>query len=147
MIFRGLYDQTVEFKVTNYQYPEIKTGDWDGNWLLIYLKVKSELGNWQTVDPSLTTWEIKRLAKWFKDLSLNQKIEMNPIEFTEPNLCFEKLREDQNTKIIRIRFDLESRPQSAEENKEYFVDFEYTCNELNEVAIELQKELDTFPER
>ncbi|MCK9220759.1 MAG: hypothetical protein M0P47_12020 [Bacteroidales bacterium] len=147
MIFRGLHDQTVEFKVTNYQYPEIKTGDWDGNWLLIYLKVKSEVGNWQTVDPSLTTWDIKRLAKWFKDLSHNQKVEKNPIEFTEPNLCFEKINDDLNTKTIRIRFELESRPQSAEENKEYFVDFKYTCNELNEVAIELEKELDKFPER
>ena len=76
MIIAGINNQMVELKVASYQYPEIKDGDWDSNWLNIYLSVKSELGNWQTVDPSLTTWDVHRLIKWFDHLQAicNQNI-------------------------------------------------------------------------
>ncbi len=68
MIFNGIDNQIVELRITNYQYPDINFGDWDGNWLLIYLNVKSNVGHWQTIDPSLTTWEVKELIDWFADL-------------------------------------------------------------------------------
>ncbi len=31
MTFTGIDNQTVELKITNYQYPDINDGDWDGN--------------------------------------------------------------------------------------------------------------------
>ncbi len=61
MIVLGKDNQTVELKITNYQYPSSLDRDWDGNWLNIYLKVVSKSGNWQTIDPSLTTWEVQEL--------------------------------------------------------------------------------------
>jgi hypothetical protein len=147
MIFNGIDNQTVEFKITNYQYPDIKFGDWDGNWLLIYLNVKSNVGHWQTVDPSLTTWEVKELIDWFSDLSNNKKLKYKCLDFTEPNLSFEHIGYNKNKCLIRLRFALESRPQSAVDDQEYFVDFEYNINEIKQIITELTSELNKFPER
>jgi hypothetical protein len=147
MIFRGINDQTVEFRLINYQYPEIEFGDWDGNWLLIYLKVKSDLGHWQTTDPSLTTWEVKQLIDWFTSLANNEKIKWNPIEFTEPNLSFEYFETKDKNIRFRLRFALESRPQAANDDDEYFVDFDYSQEELKKVSADLILELEKYPER
>ncbi|MEY3421612.1 MAG: hypothetical protein RIR48_1908, partial [Bacteroidota bacterium] len=35
MIFQGIDKQSVELKITNYQFPENQDGDWDGNCLNI----------------------------------------------------------------------------------------------------------------
>jgi len=35
MTFKGINNQTVELKITNYQYPEITDGDWDSNWSVL----------------------------------------------------------------------------------------------------------------
>lgn len=148
MTFKGINNQTVELKITNYQYPEITDGDWDSNWLNIYLKVKSDIGNWQTVDPSLTTWDVKRLINWFDNLSNNIQPEYTDICFLEPNISFELMDSfDSKTKTIRIKFDFESLPQSATDDKEYFVDFIADNYELKSIVVDLQKELEKYPER
>ena len=148
MTFTGIDNQTVELKITNYQYPDINDGDWDGNWLNIYLNVKSKVGHWQTVDPSLTTWEIQSLIDWFDTLSQNVRPEYVDMRFTEPNLSFELLTDfDSDKKTFRIKFDLESRPQSATDDKEYFVDVIADNFELKRISTELKNELNKYPER
>jgi hypothetical protein len=148
MIFTGIDNQTVELKITNYQFPEITDGDWDSNWLNVYLNVKSNVGNWQTIDPSLTTWDVQRLIKWFDNLSNNLEPDYTDICFLEPNLSFELMNSyDSETKTIRAKFDLESRPKSAIDDKEYFVDFIADNNELKRIGAELKKELEKYPER
>lgn len=148
MTFFGIDNQTVELRITNYQYPEITAGDWDGNWLNIYLNVKSKVGNWQTVDPSLTTWEVQTLINWFHDLSINKKPEYNDQEFTEPNLSFELLNTfDSSEKKFRIKFNLESKPKSATDDKDYFVDCLADNNELLKISADLKVELEKYPER
>jgi hypothetical protein len=147
MIFNGIDNQLVEFRIINYQYPDIKSGDWDDDWLIIYLNVKSKVGHWQAIDPSMTTWEIKELINWFADLSNNKKLKYKRLDFTEPNLSFEHIGFNRNKFLIRLRFELESRPQSAVDDKEYFVDFEYNSNEIKQIIIDLTNELNNFPER
>lgn len=148
MIIEGIDNQTVEIKITNYQYPASLDRDWDGNWLNIYLKVESKVGNWQTVDPSLTTWEIQELIDWLNDLANNTKPKWTDMEFTEPNLSL-YLQNNFNdiNKLIRIKFDLESRPKSAIVDKEYFVDFEANNSELKRLADDLTSELKIYPIR
>ena len=68
MTFNGTDGQTVEFRIANYQCPDNNDGDWDGNWLNIFLNVKSKVGHWQTVDPFLTTWDVQQIIDWFKEL-------------------------------------------------------------------------------
>jgi hypothetical protein len=148
MTFKGIDDQTIELKITNYQFPENKDGDWDGNWLNIYLKVDSKLGKWQTIDPSLTTWEVQEIIDWFVKLSADKEPEFRLMTFTEPNLSFELLNEPtDNTKLIRIKFDLECRPKCATDDKEYFVDVSADKDELLAIKNGLNDELSKYPER
>ena len=148
MIFKGTNGQTVELRITNYQFPNNNEGDWDGNWLHIYLKVDSKCGKWQTIDPSLTTWEVQELINWFNNLSDNRDVQYRVMLFTEPNLSFElhNLPSDKEKKIS-IKFNLESRPKSASEDKEYFVDILAANDELKRIADELKDELERYPER
>jgi hypothetical protein len=148
MIFSGVDSQTVEFKITNYQFPDNQEGDWDSNWLNIYLKVDSKFGKWQTIDPSLTTWEVQEIIDWFDQLSSDKQPEYRLMTFIEPNLSFELLNEPtENNKLIRMKFDLECRPKSATDDKEYFVDISADRDELIAIKKELKDELNKYPER
>jgi hypothetical protein len=148
MIINGIDNQTVELAITNYQFPDIIEGGWDGNWLNIYLEVKSKDGHWQTIDPSLTTWEVQWLIDWFNTLAKSTRPESMFSRFTEPNLSFELLSDfDADKKTIRIQFDLESKPHPDVAGKEYFVDVVADSAELKRIAEDLKKELDKYPER
>lgn len=147
MILYGINGQTVELRITGYEFQNT-TGDIDDDWLLVYLNVKSLLGNWQTIDSSLLTWELAHLIDWFKDLAANRNLKHEELEFLEPNLSFEFLgNEDADHKNFRIKFDLESRPQSAKDDEEYFVDFSVDKPELERIANSLELELRKFPQR
>ncbi len=148
MVLKGLNNQTVELKITNYQFPESLDRDLDGNWLNIYLKVDSVQGKWQTVDPSLTTWEVQDLIDWFNDLSCDSKPKWNNTEFIEPNISFHLLNDFKlSNKKIRIKFNLESRPNSAKDDNDYYVDFVVDNMELRRIASELTTELEKYPLR
>lgn len=47
----------------------------DGNWLQIYFNIKNRLGQWQTTNPCLMTWDVKRIIRWLKNLAMNNKLE------------------------------------------------------------------------
>jgi hypothetical protein len=88
MLFSSDNGEELEFKVLGYQYPDDHDGDWDDNWLRTYIRVVSQTGSWQSVGPSLTTWELKRAIKWLKGIfDLRHEIEPE-LTFTEPNLSF-----------------------------------------------------------
>jgi hypothetical protein len=61
MTFNGIDNQTVELKITNYQYPDINDGDWDGNWLNIYLNVNSKVGHWHVSSPKTVQFKSRIL--------------------------------------------------------------------------------------
>jgi hypothetical protein len=143
----GKDGQEVELKILGYQFPTDFDNEWDANWLRIYLKVKSNVGHWQTVDSSLTTWEVNELIAWFSDLSHSKSIELSEITFVEPNLSFQLSEQTEDQKTIEIKFDLESRPQFAEDEKEYFIVFRFSNTELSIIARELTIELQKFPIR
>jgi len=146
MIFYGIDNQTVDFRITNYEFPKISNDEYDNNWLLIYLKVKSKLGNWQTIDPSLLTYEIKELIDWFDALLQNKQSKYVNLNFIEPNLSFELLENVSELKF-RIKFNLESKPQSAKENEEYYVDCVVNEHELKRIIDELEKKSAKYPQR
>ncbi len=146
MVFKGIKNQSVEIKLIDYEFPNIKNNRWDSNWLIIYLNVKSENGNWDAKDPALLTFEVKDLIDWLKDVCDDK----NPKEwlfFTEPNLSFKIIKNTIDIKTIRVNFDLEFLPENAEDDKDYFVDCDLNKNELEIVIEELEKELKSFPER
>lgn len=146
--FPGIDNQSVELKITSYQFPnETVLGDYDANWLDVYLNVKSNDGHWQTVDPSLLTWDVERIVKWLSDLADNKTVQDESLEFIEHNLSFHLLDNRSEVKGIRISFDLESRPQSATDEKLYFVDCLLTNDLLRQLAQDLMTELSKFPKR
>lgn len=148
MILNGIENQKVELRIHNYQFPDSTDKDYDGNWLHIYLKVESKAGNWQTIDPSLLTWEVQEIIDWFKDLSQDNEPKNIELNFIEPNLSFKLMNKVKSqTKLIRINFDLESRPKSAKDEVEYYVDFCLTNFELEKTAKEFEIDLSKFPER
>lgn len=49
--------------------------------------------------------------------------------------------------IVRIKFDLESRPQNADDEKDYFVDCRMDNSQLHKVTEGLKNELQPFPRR
>ncbi|WP_458626456.1 WapI family immunity protein [Winogradskyella sp. PC D3.3] len=147
MIFNGINNQSVEFRITNYQFPEITNCEYDSNWLLVYLKVKSDCGNWQTVDPSLLVGDLKDIKDWFEKLSNNIETDSDSLVFMEPNLEFELTKKNLEEKHIRIIFDLEFRPQSADDDKDYFVDCIFNNNELKLIVKELEKQVEQYPRR
>jgi hypothetical protein len=148
MKFYGIDNQSLELKITNYQFPENNDGDWDSNWLNIYINVVSKFGNWQTIDPSLLTWELQRLINWFMDLSENKKSLESEEDFVEPNLKF-TLRNSPTDpiKLIRINFSYESRPKSAADDQEYYIEIKADKVELIRISSELQNELSKYPKR
>ena len=147
MIFKGVNNQTVEFKITNYQFPEITNCEYDSNWLLIYLKVKSDCGNWETVDPSLLVRDLKDIIEWFEKLSNDIDSDSDSLVFMETNLEFKLTKINTDKKRIRIKFDLESRHSNAKDEEEFYVDCEYNNTELKLIVSELKKEAELFPER
>lgn len=148
MTFKGINNQTVELEITNYQFPEIADDDWDSNWLNIYLKVNSTFGNWQIVDPMLTTFEVKGLINWLDNLSNNILPEYTGIGFLEPYISFELMDSvDSETKTIRIEFYYIFPMESAGDDKKCFVDFIADNNEIKCIVVDLKKELEKYPIR
>lgn len=98
MVIKGINNQSVEIRVNNYQFPETDDRNYDGNWLHIYLNVRSDMGNWQSVDPSLLTWEIQELIDWLDQLSKNEKSKWKKMDFIEPNISFELMNSENDLK-------------------------------------------------
>lgn len=141
MILNGINNQKVELKIIGYQFPDAKNDSSDSEWLKIFLDVQSNLGNWQTIDSSLTAPEVKELIRWFKDLSTDKEVEYTELYFTEPNLEFNFIKGEDEIKNIKIIFNAESKPKFAKMGQEYFVEFQFSNEELSEAADELDEEL------
>jgi hypothetical protein len=88
----GLGLVSLDLCIVGYQYPDNWEGGWDSNWLMIECRIKHPPGDWNFLQPCLTTYEIEELAEWFKGLSLNQDRSTQHFPgqctFTEPNLQF-----------------------------------------------------------
>lgn len=147
MIFKGINNQFLEFKIDNYEFPEEESDYYDSNWLEIKMIVKSDLGNWETIDPALLTHEFESLIDWFDKLSKNEKVENELMDFIEPNIAFELLNNDNQVKRIRISFDLESRPKNANDEIDYFIDCDLDLIDLKRIFYNLKSELNRFPTR
>lgn len=147
MIFKGIENQTVEFKITNYEFPENTTYTYDSNWLLIYLNINSNCGKWETVDPALLTEEIKEIIEWFENLSNNLEPESKQLTFIESNIVFELKDYKENLKKVKIIFNQESLPKNADDKKEYYVECQLNNKELKTISENLKKEFKPFPTR
>lgn len=148
MIIKGIENQQVEIRVEGYEFPDIKNG-YDGNWLEIFIDVKTKERKWQRTDPALLTWEVEYLIEWFETLAENKKPKWYKLnDFTEPNLSFEIINDyNESLKKFKIIFDLEFRPPNSDDESEYYVEFWASNEELKKIAKDFETELKKYPQR
>lgn len=139
MKIKTIDGETSELKIVGFEFPD-SNDEWDSEWLNIYLNIKSPVGNWRTVDPSLLVNEVYEIMEWFKMLADEGKTKKNFLEFLEPNLSF-YLSDEVNGRQIKLVFRLESRPKSAKDGIEYFIVFKADEKELLRMVDELRDEL------
>ncbi|HUR11705.1 MAG TPA: hypothetical protein VM012_10075 [Flavitalea sp.] len=147
MTFKSPDGQKVELTIAGYQFPDNKEGELDSNRLQIAMKISGHRWNWETVDCCLTTFEVKDLIKWFRNLSGNKGLQYTNMFFEESNLAFELIGSNTTVKTIQIRFGAAGRPVSMNEEGDYFINFNFTNEELANLADELKTEYLRFPER
>jgi hypothetical protein len=85
-------DSRIELDVVGYQFASVAHDGWDSEWLQISGRAESPRGRWRFIDPCLTTFEMKALASWLRDLAAGGR--NHELTFTEPNLRFERVEED-----------------------------------------------------
>jgi hypothetical protein len=150
MRIENLQGDRFELKILGYQFPWTNDDRWDSNWLLI--KTIASLGgwSWSAVCPCLTTFEVAELAVWFEALDGDLEGDLK-CAFTEPNLEFQVVTNDTGERLLRIFFELESRPLWASSNiaylKDLWLDFNLSAIDLPVASHELISELKEFPQR
>jgi len=147
MTIIGIDNQRVEIKITSYQFPKTSKYEEDRNWLNVFLKVESNQGNWETIDPALTTSDLIEIKNWFEQILKNGKPKENNLDFIEPNLSFEFLDNLEQQNLIRVIFDLEFRPVNYKEVIDYYVDFEATQKNIEKLITEIDSQIVNYPIR
>jgi hypothetical protein len=143
MLLRGRR-ASLRLAILRYQFPQITTGEYDANWLIIQGHVSLDDRSWTFSDPSLTTFEVRQLADWLDSLARGDEVEPQ-CDFIEPNLQFERTSD----KAIRVSFALESAPPWAKPDDSWSEHgFEVLIDKHLQTAAErLRSQLRVFPER
>jgi hypothetical protein len=148
MIFQCTDGHEVELRILGYQFPDDTSGGWDSNWLRVYIRVKAGAGTRESVDPSLTTWELARMTAWFEELARGAPPRARELTFTEPDLSF-TLENDATDPVKRVRLGI-NRNWDLEGGRgggETILDIEADTEELLRMYRGLRDELEKFPER
>ncbi len=151
MLLAGREGNELELTIVGYQFPHEEHDPWDSNWLLVALRVVSPQGNWEVVDPCLTTWEAKHLVAWLVNAAARDP-GATPVTFTEPNLTI-TARSKANVPLrvkLQACFQLELRPpwaKSAAGSGDLCVDLDVERGELARAAASLLGDLVRYPQR
>lgn len=94
---------SLELSLEGYQFPDIGSGGWDANWLIVRGEVEHPRGSWVFRDPSLTTFEVKALASWFSGVASGEA--SSTLSFTEPNLEFRLLVGAEASVAVRLGYE------------------------------------------
>jgi hypothetical protein len=144
----GEKGEQLRLEVLGYQFPEIKGDTWDSEWLIIAGEVSCARGSWKFRDPCLCTFEIQSLATWFDDFRAGGPD--GELDFTEPNLRFEKIKRAEGDFLL-MAFSQECSPPWATEDERYGKGFEIsfpvTLNDFRAAAAALQSMLLKWPAR
>jgi hypothetical protein len=84
-------DSRIELDIVGYQFASAKHDGWDSEWLQVSGRAESPRGRWKFNDPCLTTFELKALASWLREVPVGGPD--RELSFTEPNLRFEHVEE------------------------------------------------------
>jgi hypothetical protein len=139
-----------ELAILGYEFPELEEADYDSNWLVVRIDVTTPEGSWTATEPSLLTYDVKRLADWLDDVKNNQQM-VDEIGFIEPLLWFKVLGGPFKGKNLRVYFGIEYRPPWARSRPAYegeiWPEFPLSEIDLNAAAQSLREQLSRFPQR
>jgi hypothetical protein len=151
VILRGRDLSEFELRVAGYQFPGFSGDMFDDNWLIVEIRAApADECPWRSTDPSLLTWEVKRLSDWLEALASGQAVEDDE-KFVEPNLHFGVVERDEATITIRVYFELELRPPwffaDAAGMDDLWIDLRVDNDDLRAAAEDLRRDLARFPPR
>ena len=146
MIIKGIDNQSLELNVVNYQFPENLSNKHDANWLDIEIKVDSKFGKWQTVDPSLLTFDVVKIIKFLKEVN-NGSIDEKALYFLEPNLAIHYQGNFNGLARLRFCFNAEFKPVGAADSKDYYLDADFNEQQILNLLSNFEEVLENFPIR
>ena len=136
------------FKLTlvGYQFPLLKDEEYDSNWLDIRIDVRHPDGDWSAVDPALLTYEVQKIADWFRALAAGGRDERS-IDFLEPCLEFH-VESNDASEVLRVKLAYEFRPPwSTDFDDKFELTFPLAKLNLVKAAEDLESELARYPQR
>lgn len=142
MILRGDGDALLELTVLGYQYPDLVSGGWDANWLVIQGRVNANGQVWTFADPCLTTWEVQQLIEWMGVVEGGQA--GRTLTFTEPNLAFAQVATP--VPAVRVRLSHEAAfPWVTGDHKPTEIMCPVALNDWPAVVRSLRDQLAAYP--
>ncbi len=94
-------------EIAGYRSPEIVDRFWDANWLIVRCRIEHPRGGWSFSEPSLATFELEQLARWFDGVA-QASPDPKAGYFTESHLTF--LYAPPPVSVIEVRFAFEAAP-------------------------------------
>ena len=122
-------------KIIGYEFPNA-----DENWLMIQINVKTPVGSWTAINPSLQITEVEHLISWLEGIDIKNPTKTE-IVFFEPNLSFEVLKDRDGVWLLRIIFALEALPNWLPPEKidrPIFLDFVLEEIDFSKAAFQLK---------
>jgi hypothetical protein len=136
----------LNLKIEGYQFPNLGTEPWDADWLNVNIHVIHPKRDWKATEPCLMTFELKWLIEWLEKISDEKEVEVH-LNFTEPELEFEIIKENGEKKLrVVLSYGL-APPWINNIEEEFYIDFIVTQKDLKRIAKDLRKELEAFPIR
>jgi hypothetical protein len=152
LILEGPHPNRFALEIVGYEFPDLEDDrfGWDSNWLRIRIEVTTERGSWTSIDPSLLTTDVALLADWLDAAETGREAD-RLCWFVEPSLSFELVERGPQGALLRVWFELESRPPWARKDfvstPDCAVDLTVGTAELGRAAAALREQLRRFPPR
>ena len=141
----------ITIDLLGYQFPGLSNEPYDSNWLRVQVHAVHPRGAWTSVDPSLLTYEVAALADWLERVAERRHDAPQTISFTEPNLRLDLATTSMGEDVLRVFFELESRPpwfpDVAVPGEPVWVEFPLCELDLPTAARSLREQLAHFPQR
>lgn len=97
-----------EYHVVGYQFADVLDEEYDANWLMMRMRVKTPAGEQTKTDPSLLTWEGHWLANWLADLEAGREAQ-EEMRFLESTVVFQLIERTETE--VRLRVEVETGEQ------------------------------------
>jgi hypothetical protein len=135
----------LELQVVGYEFPDATSSPYDSNWLIVVGRVGYAGREWQFRDPCLLTYEAVRLCAWLEGVGCGSHVQAVE-DFVEPDLAF-SLVSAAGVRALRVALELEARPDWAQEEPSFALEFPLAELDLGAAARDLRAQLARFPRR